>query len=57
MPSEAVKTRHGVDYISLATADGAMDVAVVLGETVEHGDGQRVEILTGLRDGDKVVIP
>ena len=57
VPSEAVKTRHGVDYISLATADGAMDVAVVLGETVEHGDGQRVEILTGLRDGDKVVIP
>ncbi|KXF75711.1 hypothetical protein ATN84_17185 [Paramesorhizobium deserti] len=57
VPPEAVKTLHGVDYVSLATADGPMDVVVILGEPFADGSGSRVEILSGVRAGDKVLIP
>lgn len=57
VPPAAVTTRHGVDYVALVTAGGSLEVAVVLGETVQADDGPMVEILTGLRDGDKVLIP
>ncbi|BCH31936.1 membrane protein [Mesorhizobium sp. L-8-10] len=56
VPPQAVRTVHGVDYIRIATAGGEMDVAVVLGETFAS-DGTMVEILSGLRDGDKVILP
>ena len=55
VPPQAVTTRHGVDYVRIAGAQGEMDVAVILGEAIETADGPRVEILTGLRDGDRVV--
>lgn len=57
VPPEAVTTRHGVDYVRVATADGPLDVAVILGETFPNDSGPRVEILTGLRDGDRVLLP
>ncbi|WP_159592365.1 efflux RND transporter periplasmic adaptor subunit [Chelativorans xinjiangense] len=57
VPPEAVTTRHGIDYVALSTADDTIEVAVVLGETFLHDAGPRVEILTGLRDGDKVLLP
>ena len=57
VPSEAVRTRHGIDYVRVATPDGEMDVAVVLGETFEDAGEGRVEVLTGLRDGDRIVLP
>lgn len=57
VPPQAVKTRHGIDYVAVTTAAGPMDVAVVLGETMETEGGLRVEILTGLDDGDRVLVP
>ena len=54
---EAVRTVHGVDYVTLDTADGPLDVAVVLGEQYQDSGQPRVEVLTGLADGDKVVVP
>ena len=57
VPPDAVNLRSGVDYISLLNDDGAMDVAVTLGERYETPEGTRVEILSGLRDGDRVVTP
>ena len=57
VPPEAVVTRHGVDYVRVATPGGPLDVAVILGETFRDGDQPRVEVLTGLRDGDRVVLP
>ncbi len=57
VPPAAVTTRHGIDYVALSTADGVVEVAVILGETFLGDDGPRVEILTGLRDGDKVLLP
>lgn len=57
VPPEAVETRSGVDFVRLAGAQGARDVAVVTGGLVETAQGPRMEILTGLRPGDKVVTP
>lgn len=56
VPPEAIVTRHGVDYVRLAGEAGE-DVAVIPGETVHPGGEPRVEILTGLRAGDRVVTP
>lgn len=57
VPPAAVTTRHGIDYVRVVTPAGAVEVAVILGETVETGEGPRVEVLTGLVDGDRVVLP
>ncbi len=57
VPPHAVVTRQGVDYVRVATADGAISVAVIPGETLQLDDGPRIEILSGLRDGDRIVLP
>ena len=57
LPAAAVTTRHGVDTVRIATPAGEVEVAVVLGETLAGADGRRVEILTGIRDGDRIVLP
>ncbi len=57
VPPQAVRTLHGVDYVRVATDGGAMDVAVILGEAFADNGAGRIEILTGLRDGDRVVLP
>jgi RND family efflux transporter MFP subunit len=57
VPPDAVRTVHGVDYVRVATAQGPMDVAVIPGESFGEGGERRVEILSGLRDGDRVLTP
>ncbi|WP_348627724.1 efflux RND transporter periplasmic adaptor subunit [Mesorhizobium sp. M2C.T.Ca.TU.002.02.1.1] len=57
VPPQAVRTVHGVDYVTVETASGPLDVAVVLGERFEDAGQARIEVLTGLADGDKVVLP
>jgi len=57
VPKTAVITRHGVDYVTLAGAIGPMEVAVILGETFADATGDRVEILSGLHEGDRLVLP
>jgi hypothetical protein len=57
VPPAAVTTLHGVDYVRIATADGDMQVAVILGESFEDSGRELVEILTGLHDGDRVLLP
>lgn len=57
VPPEAVRTIHGIDYVTLDTADGPLDVAVVLGERYQDAGQPRIEVLTGLADGDRVVLP
>lgn len=57
IPPDSITTRYGIDYVSLINGPEPMDVAVITGEEFESGEGARVEILSGLRDGDKVVIP
>ncbi len=57
LPRAAISTRHGVDIVRIATDAGAMDVTIVLGETFDGGGETRVEILTGIREGDRVLLP
>ncbi|MBS0532367.1 MAG: efflux RND transporter periplasmic adaptor subunit [Proteobacteria bacterium] len=57
VPPEAIRTLHGVDYVRVITATGDMDVAVILGESVNENGQARIEILTGLHVGDRVVLP
>ncbi len=54
IPRAAVTTRSGVDYVQLARPEGPLDVAVVFSETE---DPQKIEILTGLKAGDRIVTP
>lgn len=57
VPPAAVTTQHGIDTVRVSTANGEMDVAVILGESFEDAGQELVEILTGLHDGDRIVLP
>lgn len=57
VPPAAVSNRYGIDYVRIAGASGEMDVAVIVGETYETADGMRLEVLSGLNGGDKVILP
>jgi RND family efflux transporter MFP subunit len=57
VPSAAIRTVHGVDYVRVATTSDEIDVAVILGEAFEDNGQRRIEILTGLQDGDRVMLP
>ncbi|WP_296573700.1 efflux RND transporter periplasmic adaptor subunit [Phreatobacter sp.] len=57
VPDAAVVLRAGIDFIRVATATGERDVAVITGGVVDTPAGPRREILTGLRSGDRVILP
>lgn len=53
VPSAAVTTRSGIDFVTVVEGGAEVERAVLLGEAV----GERVEILTGLAAGDTVIVP
>lgn len=55
VPPQAIHTVHGIDYVTIRTARGTLDVAVVPGERVDVAGKQMIEVLTGLAAEDKVV--
>lgn len=57
VPPKAIVTRSGIDFATLATPEGPREVAVVVGPKVASEHGERVEILSGLRAGDRVIVP
>ncbi len=57
VPEAAISTQHGVDYVRVAGDSGEQDVAVIPGERVLHDEAVLREVLTGLRDGDRVIVP
>ena len=57
VPQPALVTRAGVDYVRVVLPSGEADVPVIAGESFEENGTPFVEILTGLNDGDKVVLP
>jgi RND family efflux transporter MFP subunit len=57
VPPQAVTTRHGVDYVRIGTEAGPREVAVIVGESVDTSGGAQVEVLTGLRRGDRIIVP
>ncbi len=57
VPPAAISLRHGVDFVTVETAGGKADIAVVAGETFDGPKGSLVEILSGLKAGDTVIVP
>jgi RND family efflux transporter MFP subunit len=57
VPAAALSTRAGVDYVRVALPAGEAEVPVITGAGFEENGQSFVEVLTGLRDGDSVVLP
>ena len=58
VPRDYVTTRFGVDYVSLVSENGQLDIPVQTGQTVRLADGiDAVEVLSGLRPGDQIQKP
>ncbi len=56
VPRSAVVTRSGIDFVTVTEDGRLVERAVILGEPL-RGDGDEIEILTGLSAGDLVQIP
>lgn len=57
VPQDAVQTRMGLDFVTIATAGGApVQRAVVVGATHEVDDTPMVEILSGVAEGESLVM-
>jgi RND family efflux transporter MFP subunit len=54
VPKTAVSTRSGLDFVTVQSPAGPRQALVVLGQ---ERSGGRVEILTGLQAGDRVLTP
>jgi RND family efflux transporter MFP subunit len=58
VPREYIFKRYGLDYVRVATEEGkALDVVVQLGREIADSDTPSVEVLGGLKAGDKLVHP
>jgi hypothetical protein len=57
VPPSAVQTIHGIDYVRVVSGDRTVTVAVILGEPIETPEGPRVEVLSGLQEGDWLIVP
>jgi RND family efflux transporter MFP subunit len=57
VPSAALSTRSGVDYVRLALPAGEADVPVIAGERFDENGEAFIEILTGLAENDRVLLP
>jgi hypothetical protein len=57
LPVSAIATHHGVDTVKIVTDAGVIDLPVVLGETFAGDGGGRMEILSGIREGDRIILP
>ncbi|OLS53805.1 efflux RND transporter periplasmic adaptor subunit [Rhodovulum sulfidophilum] len=57
VPPGAVTHRGGLDFVAVAGPDGPVERVVVPGERLRHDGRDRIEILTGLEPGDRVVSP
>ncbi|MBS0241405.1 MAG: efflux RND transporter periplasmic adaptor subunit [Proteobacteria bacterium] len=58
VPRDLTFNRYGLDYVRLAVADQLVDVVVQLGQPSPKGpEDKLVEVLAGLKPGDKVIRP
>jgi RND family efflux transporter MFP subunit len=57
VPPSAITTRFGIDYAQVSGTSGPMDVAVIIGEIFATPEGDRLEVLSGLVEGDTVIAP
>ena len=54
VPFNSISKHAGIEFVNLA---GGQEVAVLTGPTVETPDGAMVEVLSGLKAGDRVLVP
>jgi multidrug efflux pump subunit AcrA (membrane-fusion protein) len=57
VPQAAIRQSAGLDLVEIASGDATRTVSVVPGPVVITPDGPMVEILTGLKSGDTVILP
>ena len=57
IPPEALHTRQGIDFVRILIDGRETEVAVIPGERFEQDGQPRIEVLTGLQPGDRVVLP
>ncbi len=57
LPPSAIRQSAGLDLVEIVTGNGSRSVTVVPGPVVETKDGPMVEVLSGLRAGDRVIVP
>lgn len=57
VPQQAIRRSAGLDLVDIAAEGGTRSVTVVPGPVVATPDGPMVEILSGLRSGDTVILP
>lgn len=57
VPHAALHRSGGLDFVDLSAGGAVQRVIVVPGPAVETPEGPMVEILSGLRDGDAVILP
>lgn len=56
VPKEYVSTRYGVDFVRVQVGDRFVDAPVALAAPLADTQGQ-VEVLSGLRPGDRIELP
>lgn len=58
VPRDLTFKRFGLDYVRLAAADRPVDVVVQLGQALaENAEGRLIEVLAGVKPGDRLVRP
>lgn len=57
IPRNALTTRSGIDFVSIAEDGVTVERAVIAGQPLDIGGIPSIEILTGLAAGDIVVVP
>ncbi|TCD13670.1 efflux RND transporter periplasmic adaptor subunit [Oricola cellulosilytica] len=57
VPQNAVVTRSGIDFVTVLAGGETKDRAVVLGDAVTLDEADFIEVLTGLRSGETVLVP
>jgi RND family efflux transporter MFP subunit len=57
IPRGALKTRFGIDFVTIMENGKSVERAVVAGDAIDVNGTESIEILTGLEPGDTVVTP
>ena len=57
VPSQAVTTRAGLDFVTVASHQGPVERTVLTGGTIRKNGESHIEILSGLAPGEEVILP